>query len=234
MSFYREFAEHYERIFPFRVATCEFLKRHLPAAGHVLDVGCGTGHYCGRLAESGLDATGIDLDEGMIAQARQAYPQPRFDVRNMLDLAGLDSSFEAAWCIGNVAPHVPVADLLPSITQVLEPGAVWILQTVNFDPLLDHDSFDFPLLSFDEGRAVFHREYLDITQERLRFVTRLVIDGAEVFSGEVELSPTRSDEVIRLHEAAGFSFKSHWADFKETPFDTTKTSGSVYVFKRNP
>ena len=34
----------------------------LPDAGRVLDLGCGPGHYAARLAASGIDAIGIDVD----------------------------------------------------------------------------------------------------------------------------------------------------------------------------
>jgi SAM-dependent methyltransferase len=54
--------------------------------GPVADVGCGPGRVTILLSRLGLDAFGIDLSPGMLALARQAYPQLRFDEGSMLRL----------------------------------------------------------------------------------------------------------------------------------------------------
>ncbi len=41
----------------------------------VLDVGCGTGWFTRRLAQGGLQMTGLDVSEAMLAVARQRTPQ---------------------------------------------------------------------------------------------------------------------------------------------------------------
>src|SRR5689334_10962872 len=51
--------------------------------GPVADVGCGPGRATVLLSRLGLDAFGIDLSPGMLALARQAYPQLRFDEGEM-------------------------------------------------------------------------------------------------------------------------------------------------------
>src|SRR3989441_2447937 len=48
----------------------------------ILDFGCGTGWFTADLARRGR-ATGIDLSEVAIAQARTAYPQVRFIAGNL-------------------------------------------------------------------------------------------------------------------------------------------------------
>ena len=47
------------------------LLRGLPVARSVLEVGCGTGHFTRWLAESGLDAVGLDVSEPMLNEARR-------------------------------------------------------------------------------------------------------------------------------------------------------------------
>ncbi len=237
MSFYSQFAEFYERIFPFREPTYAFLRSHLPAGGRVLDVGCGTGHYCGRLAEDGYQVVGIDLDPAMIRQAQLSYEAPEFRTLDMLELQHLDGEFDAAFCVGNVAAHAPadaLDDFLATVRTCLRPGGVWLVQTVNFDPLRELESFSFPVIALADGQFAFHREYRDITAERLRFLTRLQRDTTTVFSGEVALHPVRSADYIRRHEGAGFGLIGHWADFQGTPFSSEKRSGSVYAFRREP
>jgi ubiquinone/menaquinone biosynthesis C-methylase UbiE len=53
------------------------LRRHLDlqAGQQVLDVGCGTGWFTRRLAQAGLQMTGLDVDGAMLAVARAKTPQ---------------------------------------------------------------------------------------------------------------------------------------------------------------
>ena len=60
--------------------------------GPVADVGCGPGRVTVLLSRLGLDAFGIDLSPGMLALARQNYPELRFDEGSMLDLQIPDGS----------------------------------------------------------------------------------------------------------------------------------------------
>src|ERR671937_2884362 len=62
----------------------------------VLDLGCGTGHLTARLAESGVEAVGLDSSPEMVERARRAYPGLRFEVGDARDFA-LDERFDAAF-----------------------------------------------------------------------------------------------------------------------------------------
>ena len=241
LSFYSKFAEHYEKVFPFRPPTLAFLNRYLPAESRLLDLGCGSGHYCGALSVLGHEPLGLDLDRAMVDSARRSYPHCEFRVMDLVDIPDLarvsemDASFDAAICLGNVLPHL-TADALPgflsSLAELLPSGAAWILQTVNFDPILSRGEHVFPLLRFEEDGLSFARSYLDITPERLRFVTALQKADAMLFRGEVELYPCDSATLTRLHEDAGFTLVEHWSDFQGGPFEATRDSGSVYLFRR--
>jgi len=47
------------------------LLRLFPSAHSILEVGCGTGHFTRWMAESGLDAVGLDISEPMLNEARR-------------------------------------------------------------------------------------------------------------------------------------------------------------------
>lgn len=50
------------------------LLRGIPRAETVLEVGSGTGHFCGWLAESGFEVVGLDRAPAMLKEARRSFP----------------------------------------------------------------------------------------------------------------------------------------------------------------
>ena len=51
----------------------------------ILDLGCGTGHLTGKIAEAGAEVVGIDNSEAMIEQARKNFPELRFEIADGTD-----------------------------------------------------------------------------------------------------------------------------------------------------
>jgi SAM-dependent methyltransferase len=247
MSFYAEFAAYYEAIFPFSEAVYGLLRRYIAPEHHrCLDIGCGPGHYCGRLAADGFAAVGIDLDAAMIAEARQRYPQATFYTLNMLDIAQLLSAnhpttqppnspttpFDAAFCIGNTAAHLTqgqFAQFLDSVKAVLNPGAPWILQVMNWDYVLEHTSFTFPVIDAPGG-LTFHREYRDISAAQVTFHTRLQSGSRVIFEDEVSLYPLRAADIARLHHEREFTPINHFGSYAGAPFDPAVFSANILVY----
>lgn len=60
----------------------------------MLDVGCGSGLFCGVAHERGLDPVGIDAAEPLLAIARERFPGIRFDQGDMEALPYPDASFD--------------------------------------------------------------------------------------------------------------------------------------------
>jgi SAM-dependent methyltransferase len=236
MSFYSQFAEYYEAVFPFQEVTYAFLKGWLPAgARRVLDAGCGTGHYCGRFAADGLEAVGIDLDPEMIAVARTHYPAPAFHCLNMLDVGTLAPPFDLVCCIGNSAPHLTqdeFARVVEQMARLLAPDGIWTFQIINWDAVLTSGTYPFRPRKLEPGDATFFREYRDVSESRIRFVTRLTSGARTVFEGDVWLYPMRTAAYLELHARHGFELLGHFADFQGTPYEPLKDGGSVFVFRK--
>lgn len=234
MSFYTRFAAHYERIFPFRHATLDFLRRHLPERGLVLDLGCGTGHYAGALARTGLEMIGLDLDQAMIAAARERYAEARFAVADLGALRSICSEADGAYCIGNVLPHLRPTRLVAFLTdlaRILPAGAPWITQTVNFDRLLPlREPFSLPELDAGQG-LVFRRRYEPGPGGSVRFVTALVDDQQLVFEGDTSLWPLASSDLRAAHEATGFGLESEHGGFAGEEFTAAASGGLVQVYR---
>jgi len=66
----------------------------------LLDVGCGLGDLVPYLAATGRDFeyTGVDIHPAMIAEARQRYPDARFEVADVFELA--DGAYDFVLCSG--------------------------------------------------------------------------------------------------------------------------------------
>ncbi|MFI2037785.1 class I SAM-dependent methyltransferase [Streptomyces bottropensis] len=92
--------------------------------GRVADLGCGPGHVTAHLAESGLEAFGVDASPAMVELARQAHPGVRFEVGSMAALDIPDGALGGVlsrWSVIHTPPHeVPV--LLAEFHRVLAPG----------------------------------------------------------------------------------------------------------------
>ena len=65
--------------------------------GTALDIGCGTGIHTQTLANKGAAATGVDIAEGMLAQARKMYSDPIFVEGSAVDLPFCDSQFSTVF-----------------------------------------------------------------------------------------------------------------------------------------
>lgn len=76
--------------------------------GPVVDLGCGPGGVVNHLCGLGLTASGLDLSPGQIAQAREAFPDLRFEVGDLTALDVADSS------LGGIVSKYSVIHLPPS------------------------------------------------------------------------------------------------------------------------
>lgn len=235
MGFYSDFAEYYEAVFPFREEVYAFLRSRMPpGTRRVLDIGCGTGHYCGRLAADGFEAAGIDLDPKMIEVATARYPDARFHRLDMREIGRLSPPFDATFCIGNTLAHLPGPDypaFLGTLVALLRPAGRWIFQVMNWDYILDRGGYTFKPRGLG-AEVVFERAYRDLSEDRVRFATRLRSQGRQVFEGEAWLYPVRAGAYRRLHEAAGFAEVEHLGDFDGRPFTPTAESASLFVFEK--
>jgi 2-polyprenyl-3-methyl-5-hydroxy-6-metoxy-1,4-benzoquinol methylase len=96
----------------------------------ILDFGCGTGWLTADLSEAGR-ATGIDLSEVAIAQARAAYPHVRFIAGNLYETTFPAEQFDVV-VSQEVLAHVEDPDrYLGIIARILKPNGYLIITTAN-------------------------------------------------------------------------------------------------------
>ena len=157
-NFYRAFEEKYR-------GTRELIKSRLrvylpfvePLVGmypdaKAVDLGCGRGEWLELLQESGFDAQGVDLDDGMLAACRER----ELNVQTgdaVAFLKGLPEASQAVVSGIHLAEHIPFPDLqvlVEEALRVLKPGGLLILETPNPENIV-------------VGAATF---YLDPTHQR--------------------------------------------------------------------
>jgi SAM-dependent methyltransferase len=92
-------------------------------------LGCGPGHVARYLYDRGVDALGIDLSEGMVAEAARRSPGIEFRQGDMRSLELADGSLTGIAAFYSII-HLPRADLLAvlrELRRVLEPGGLLLL-----------------------------------------------------------------------------------------------------------
>ncbi len=102
----------------------------------ILDVGCGNARDIACIVEQGAEVTGIDISEGMVAEARVeleklGYNKVTLEVGDATQLHYADSEFDKVLC-SEVIEHIPDADkALSEIYRVLKPNGILVLSTPN-------------------------------------------------------------------------------------------------------
>ena len=87
--------------------TWRYLKKYLPPAGTILEIGAATGRYTLPLCRLGYQVTAVDLSAALIAEnerrlAAEQFPnKPKFAVVDARDLSAvIDSQFDAVLLMG--------------------------------------------------------------------------------------------------------------------------------------
>ncbi|WP_447007181.1 class I SAM-dependent DNA methyltransferase [Saccharothrix isguenensis] len=108
-------------------AFAELVRTH--DAGPVADIGCGPGHVTAHVHALGPTTFGIDLSPEMVALARRAHPDLRFDEGSMTSLDLADGVLGGILALYSVI-HTPPRQLPAVFTEfdrVLAPGGHLLL-----------------------------------------------------------------------------------------------------------
>jgi SAM-dependent methyltransferase len=98
-----------------------------PPAGLTVDVGCGEGRWTRELAERGYDVVGVDRSDGLVAEARKADPQGRYEIADAGALPFEDGAAALALSLNVLMHVVELEDAIAELARILAGGGALVL-----------------------------------------------------------------------------------------------------------
>jgi SAM-dependent methyltransferase len=217
----------------------------LGSDSHVLDVGSGTGHLCGRLAEKGIRCSGMDRSPAMIAKAKEEYPKLEF-IRGDATLASHSyyNRFDAITCMYFTFYEMrDKKQFLENCYHWLRPGGYLILHKADpakLDPILPVGNVlihinpqDYAETKITTTRAVFaNKDYKsNLTHKEgphYSFVETIVDrHSGDTSRRERELLIPRIKDSIELAKSVGFQ-----SEGGEEMADCGYTGQYLFIFRK--
>jgi ubiquinone/menaquinone biosynthesis C-methylase UbiE len=95
-------------------------------SGSVLDVACGTGTLLEMAAKKGLECSGIDLSEGMLAQARRKVPKAKLRQASYYDIPYPEEVFDYVVATNALSGvYIDASKVLAEMLRVCRSGG-WV------------------------------------------------------------------------------------------------------------
>ncbi|MDO5423465.1 MAG: class I SAM-dependent methyltransferase [Eubacteriales bacterium] len=206
---YNEFGWNY---FPqaFGEQLLKWIEQNQVTVRTSLDLACGTGILCEILSAHGIQASGMDFSEGMIAIARENHPEICYEVADMIQYCP-DKRFDLVTCTGDALNHIldleDVERIFRNVYAYLNEGGYFIFDILNEKEIPSEEPFE---LEFDEKtKAEF--SVLRDARGRIHLRTKVFEEGKEEFEEEIVETVHEREAVCGMLRKCGFEVV-RWAD----------------------
>jgi len=211
--------------------TVSWLVSHLDlqAGQRVLDLGCGPGLYCERLARRGLEVTGVDFSPRSIDYARRSVERQNLKISYVgqdytrLDLAG---EFDVAILIYfdfGVLSNSDRDEVLRRVHRALKPGGCFVFDVVAAKPTPELDGAR--TWSISEGGFWKPGLYLELLQQFVypeadASVRQTIIVEADGRVSRYRIWERRysPESIATVLNTVGFQVESIWGDLTGQPY----------------
>lgn len=110
-----------------------------------MDLACGTGVLCEILRNHGMEASGMDFSEGMIAIARESCPEISYDMADMTTYCP-DVQYDLVTCTGDALNHImalsDVEKIFRNVYAYTAPGGYFVFDLLNEREVSDSEPFE--------------------------------------------------------------------------------------------
>ncbi len=216
----------------YRPQTIERICAHLTEAmalkqgSHVVDLGCGPGLYCRRLAECGMRVTGIDQSENSLRYAQSQCEGYGATFRQASYLAPFgEDAFDAALMVSQdygVLPPGARRALLANVHRALRGGGRFAMDVPTMETY--QERAQEPATGWESAEGGFWRAEPYITLHALHLYPDIaaVCDLYAVLTEEIAVYRVwqtffTEASLRREMEEAGFTVKAVWGDLTGQP-----------------
>jgi glycine/sarcosine N-methyltransferase len=223
----------------------EELLRTAPS-NRILDLGSGTGEHARFLASKGFDVTGVDSSPAMLEKSRAHDAAVRFLAGDMREISSVvEGRFGAAFCVGNVLPHLTGEDdivrLATGLRRVLLPDAPFLLQIINYDRLEAKNERALPITFLpdpdDKEATIIFLRTMDLQPDgRVIFMPTTLRQRSDreppielVTSRRVEIRGWRRSQIETAFRAAGFGSIEVFGSYQKVPFDPAESRDLILI-----
>lgn len=200
---YNEFGwNYYPEIFGEQLL--QWLRQNDLHPENAVDLACGTGILCRILADSGMEASGMDFSSGMIAIARENNPDLAFDVADMTTYRPA-KQFDLVTCTGDAVNHIPHLDDVEKIFQnvyaYLAPGGYFVFDLLNEKEVSTSEPFE---MDFTDTTKVWF-QMTRPGEKKVNLKIRVFEDGSLAFEENIRETIHDPAEICMLLEKCGFT-----------------------------